>query len=241
MNKTALEVNSDLLPWIQTWFNTPYDVEVLDPKGWFLRGHDIFGFQKNLDGLTQPVLKPGAFIWAPPPAAAEVAIEELRKARHKRQLSYHLFVCPKLMKYNWIGQLFKGADLVAEVKAQNFYWSANQHESLIIGFFFPFISHRPWQLRRSPFLLDVGRLLQRVWREKQGSEGSILQQLFIQERTLASLSQHMVWKMLQSRFECEFLHSETGKRRRQCLEEENDMQGFSGSKKRRLSASTFSV
>ena len=127
------------------------------------------------------------------------------------------------MKYNWIGQLFKGADLVVEVKAQHFYWSANQHESLIIGFIFPFISHRPWQLRQTPFLLDVGRILQRVWRESQGSEGSILQQLFVQERTL----KHMVWKMLQGRFQFEISHSGTGKQQRECMEEKNNMQGFS--------------
>jgi hypothetical protein len=34
-----------------------------------------------------PKLKPGTFLWAPPPAAADAALEELCKARHKRQTS----------------------------------------------------------------------------------------------------------------------------------------------------------
>ena len=145
------------------------------------------------------------------------------------------------MKFNWIGQLFKGADLVVEVKAQQSYWSANQHESLIIGLFFPFILHRPWQLRRSPLLLDVGRLLQKVWRESQGTKGDILQQLFLQERSLGTLSKHLVWKVLHGKFHFGLSHSGTRKRRGECMEKEDKVQGLSGRKKRRLSASTFSM
>ena len=43
-----------------------------------------------------------------PPAAAQVAVEELRKARHKRHFdSFQGFVYQNLLKYEWVGQLYK--------------------------------------------------------------------------------------------------------------------------------------
>ena len=116
-----------------------------------------------MDGIWVPILQSGAFVWAPPPAATQVAIEELRKARHKRFAnSFHVFACQKLLKYEWIGQLYKVADIVLEIKANQLYWPSSCHENLIIAVCFPFIKHRPWQLRNTPALLDVGRLLRKV-------------------------------------------------------------------------------
>ena len=87
-----------------------------------------------------PVIKPGTFVWAPPPTAAQVAVEELRKARQKRfDKSFHLFVCPKVVKYEWIGQLYKAADIVLEIKPEHSYWPAKCHENLILAVCFPFI------------------------------------------------------------------------------------------------------
>ena len=63
-----------------------------------------------------PSYSPGAFVWAPPPAAARIAIEELRQARHKRQDSCHVFVCPRLMTTEWRRHLFRSADLIFVVK-----------------------------------------------------------------------------------------------------------------------------
>jgi hypothetical protein len=45
---------------------------------------------------------PGTFVWAPPPAAAAVALEELRKARIKRQDSMHILVVPRLLMPEWL-------------------------------------------------------------------------------------------------------------------------------------------
>ena len=106
-----------------------------------------------------PKIREGSFIWSSPPAVADTTVEELRKSRHKRQHSYHLFIFPKIMKHMWIGPVYKLSDLVLEIKVQYMYWTADCHEILIIAIHFPFISSRSWQLRNSPALLDVGRLL----------------------------------------------------------------------------------
>ena len=48
--------------------------------------------QVDGDGIWIPEVKGGVYIWSSPPAAEEIAVEELRKARHKRYLSTHIFV-----------------------------------------------------------------------------------------------------------------------------------------------------
>eukprot|EP00978_Attheya_sp_CCMP212_P024147 scaffold75459_cov47-Attheya_sp.AAC.4 len=69
----------------------PEDHTVLTPEDWFELGHDIRSWNPGPGELLHPVTLKGTWVWAPPPAAADVAIEELRKARHKRQASTHIF------------------------------------------------------------------------------------------------------------------------------------------------------
>jgi hypothetical protein len=94
--------------WIQTWLEII--AELLTPEGWFERGHDILGGKHDQEGFWRYEYKPGSFIWAPaPPGAAAIAIEELRKTRIKRQHSFHIFVCPRLLKPEWFRQLYKAS------------------------------------------------------------------------------------------------------------------------------------
>ena len=52
----------------------------------------------NVDDLKLPVVKPGFFLWSPPPVATVAAVVEFRKARHKRQDSHHVFIVPRVKK-----------------------------------------------------------------------------------------------------------------------------------------------
>jgi hypothetical protein len=56
----------------------------LEPEGWFTTGHNF-----------------GNFVWSPPPAAADVAVEQLGKARHKRPECLHIVLVPRLMTGYW--------------------------------------------------------------------------------------------------------------------------------------------
>jgi len=62
--------------------------------------YDIYMYlAKTSEGSKTVVTDIGGLEWdhvTPPPAAADVALEQLRQARHKRQDSFHIFVCPKL-------------------------------------------------------------------------------------------------------------------------------------------------
>ena len=89
----------------------------MDGIGWFEQGHDIIGGMNNCDGRWIPKYEAGNFIWAPAPAGARFAAEQLFQARHKRLNSLHLFVCPHLMVHEWMSHVRKAADLVLVIKA----------------------------------------------------------------------------------------------------------------------------
>lgn len=76
-------------PGITHWFAELLRVagqepKLLEPEGWFREGHGE-----------------GTFLWSPPPAACEVVVEQLGKARHKRPHCMHLVIVPRLMTGRW--------------------------------------------------------------------------------------------------------------------------------------------
>ena len=54
--------------------------------------------------VAMPALKSGDFLWHHLPAIADMAIEQLRKARLKRLASLHIFIISKIMKHkvDWV-------------------------------------------------------------------------------------------------------------------------------------------
>ena len=103
-----------------------------------------------------PGIKQGFFVWSPAPAACLVAVEELRRARHKRVNSHHLFLVPCLLQPQWRKQLLKAADLVITLPCGHPFWPKEMYEPLTIAFVLPFLKHRPWQLRGSTYILELG-------------------------------------------------------------------------------------
>jgi hypothetical protein len=95
----ALQRSETLKDWIKSWLGN--QAEFLEPEDWFERGHDMSGGCKDSKGYWRPKILPGTFVWTSPPAAANVALEELQKARIKRQDSLHVIVIPRLLKPKW--------------------------------------------------------------------------------------------------------------------------------------------
>ena len=94
-------------------------------------------YEENVDGFKWPRYCKGTYIWTPPPAAAEPALEELRKAQHRRTTSTHIVLIPKLLTPAWRNHLNKVSDVG---------WPTSKHEPLTIGIVFPLIRYQPWQL-----------------------------------------------------------------------------------------------
>eukprot|EP00978_Attheya_sp_CCMP212_P005518 scaffold12392_cov31-Attheya_sp.AAC.1 len=70
----------------------------LSPTEWFTEGYKV-----------------GTFVWSPPPAAAEVAVEQLGFARLKRPQSMHIIVVPRLMTGRWRRHMSQGTDFYFKV------------------------------------------------------------------------------------------------------------------------------
>ncbi len=198
---SALDRSIHVKAWIESWVELSQKevIEFLEPIGWFERGHDMIGDgSTNIDGLWIPQHKKGIFVWAPAPAAAEVALEEIRKARHKRQASTHIFVCPRLFEPYWRGHLFKAADLVFEVPIGVSFWPHSCYEPLVVGIFFPFLRVEPWQLKGSSTMLGVAKQLRKLWKESEVTAGLVLRKLWSFTRELENLPKGVVRSMLHS-------------------------------------------
>ena len=199
INKSALERSAVLKPWIESWIVD--EVEYLEPKDWFCRGQDLVEgeFEFNAEGRKLPKGRQGIYIWSPAPAAGEVALEALRSARQKGQVSTHLILIPNLMQPLWRRLLYKAADLVLKLPAGHPAWPSDMHESLTIAFCFPYLRCEPWELKRSPPILELGERVSRMWRDSDWNEGPLLRELWDFPKRLGDLSESMAWEVLYRR------------------------------------------
>jgi hypothetical protein len=172
-------------------------MEILSPEGWYGRGHNHDGGERDKHGFWRLNTRSGTFVWAPPPAAAETAIEQLRRAVIKRQASTHIFLCPRLLYPEWSKQLHKASDLVVSLPAGiDNGWPKAMLEPLTIGFVFPFLSCHPWRRKGTPKMLHLGRTMSGVWNKEDMDTSNILREFFESQRKLANLPERVVRKVL---------------------------------------------
>ena len=236
---TALERCPELQPWISSFVGP--NAEFLTTEQWFTRGHDLdeLNWETNSDGMKLPTIKKGIFVWTPSPCAGEAAVEELQRARHKRQNSHHLFVIPRLMSPTWRKHLHKSADLILSLKPGHKAWPTHMHEPLTLAFIFPFIRHKPWQLRGSIQLLALGRALSGVWSGNPGSERLILRELWSYQTRIEGLPKKLACKLLCSEQVDLVPYINPRKRRGGEMEKEEGRAQVSSRKKGRHVVSTF--
>jgi len=125
-------------------------LEFLEPIDWCEQGHDIKGSTTDCDGQWLPEYVAGSYIWSPPPAAAGIVLEELRKAHPKRQYSVYQLLYPY-----WKHHLYRAAVLILEIPAKTWYWSLTMHKPLILALFLPYVRCKSSELKRSPKLVEV--------------------------------------------------------------------------------------
>lgn len=193
---TAFERHAPLLEWVRGWAGRP-SLKPLSPEEWYVEGHGIVGGEKDQNNVWIPIHKVGLHLWAPPPAAADVALQELGKARHKDVESTHIFVCPDTMMPRWRHYVYKVSDFVTRIPAGSNFWPKSMHEPLIVALVLPFTRHRPWELRGTPRLLGLGRRLSRLWSSSPEAGGRILRQLLLLPKKVDAVSELLARKMLQ--------------------------------------------
>jgi hypothetical protein len=193
---SALAMHLPLKEWLSSWGGGS-SVEFLAPEDWFERGHDLLGGEYDQKGFWRHKVVPGTFVWTPPPAAAEVALEQLRKARIKRQDSLHILAVSRLMTPEWLKQLYtKASDIVFQIPAGCPFWPDTMFEPLTIGICFPFLRSKPWQIRRTPKVLGLGRALRKVLKEEPLAAGNLLRQFLLECRRIRTLPELVVRRVL---------------------------------------------
>ena len=70
------------------------------------------------------------------------------------------------------------------------------HEPLTIAILYHYLSHRPWELRQAPILLELANTLHGVWKSSGMPERSLLRELWVLQRNLASMPESLAWKIL---------------------------------------------
>ena len=210
---SALERSPALLPWLESTFGP--DLEVLSPEDWYGRGHDHAGGYVDESGFYRLEIKSGTFLWHPPPAAADAAVEELRKARLKRRNSTHIVVVPRIMTPLWLKQLNKVADIILTVPCTHPFWPDSMFEPLKIAFLFPFSRHPPWQFRATPKLLYLSRTLPKMLQDINLDPRNLLQQFFVSTTRLSRVPSSVVWRVLHLKRKHQISYSSDGSSGRQ--------------------------
>ena len=177
-----------LLDWVRTWTGKPH-LKPLTCEEWFVEGHGIVGGSPDKRGVWIPKHGPAGemMLWSPPPVIADVALEEILKARHKRTDTYHVVVIPRLFTPKWRRLFYKACDFTFLLNPGSSHWPDNMFEPVWIGILLPFTHHRPWCLRDTPLLVEMGRDLRRLLQESEASAGNLLRKLLRIPARLAPL------------------------------------------------------
>ena len=120
LNKSGINRYPKLLSWIQQWTDKG-DLEPLVESEWLWKGQGLSDtFYTNVDKFELPMkTQEDVFLWAPPPAIADVALEYIHKSVHKRPTNYHILIIPKIMTYTWRKHVLKTCDLSFYIDIQH--------------------------------------------------------------------------------------------------------------------------
>ena len=124
------------------------------------------------------------------------------------------------MTVDWQRHLYRSADMVLVIKPGRPAWEIDQHEPLVIGFYFPYLRYEPWHLKGSQKLVGMAGHLQRVCKEDPSTSGCLLRQLWSFTRKLSHMSEHMVRRVLQGLDDFELSQATPRKQRRTSMEKE---------------------
>jgi hypothetical protein len=136
--------------------------KILEPKEWF---HEVHTSE-------------GKYIWCPPPAIADAALEQLCESRHMRPGGAHIFLCPALMTYRWRKRLGKVADAMFTVPIGSMLWRSCMHEPVIVALICPLLHCRPWQIRHTPLVAQLQHQMSGMWSSDLAREWSGLRKFW---------------------------------------------------------------
>jgi hypothetical protein len=193
----AISLEPGVKDWLQQSWDPEYgELSFLSPEQWYAHGRT-----------------PKNCVWAPAPAAADAAAEQMAKRIHQHPDSCHIFVAPRLMTARWRRKVGKLSDLDFEIGPGSSVWPKARHEPLLIFVCLPLSVHRPWKLRGTQLLEGVKSKLCDVHKTDSRHRGRLLRQLLVKARRLESMPESMVRGMLRRPRDEPIPHSHSGGRR----------------------------
>ena len=159
LHLSACERSPGLIPWTKSWAGE--ELEVLSPNDW-PRIHK----------------EKGTYLWTPPPAAADAALDWMGESIHKRSSSVHIVLIPRLMTFRWRKFLGKMTDLMLVMPCGTPHWPATTLEPLILAVSLP-LSNRcnengSWRFKDSRRVSVVESSVPKMWESNFGLVGHTL-------------------------------------------------------------------
>ena len=179
LNLGADERSPAVIEWVQSWWTGELPLHHMSPDDWY---------DKALDK--------GNYLWTPPPAAADAAIEQLCRNVHLHEGGCHIVLIPRLMTAMWRKQLGKVSDIIVTMPFDNIVWNSLEYEPLILSVILPFHSCAPWKLKTSKYVEGCERNLRKMWKNDFSVGRNLLRKLLDTTWSLEGLSESMVRKVL---------------------------------------------
>lgn len=212
LNATAWERSERLKGWMLDWLGE--DAVCLSEDDWF---------------LPQPA--GGTYVWAPAPAAASAAVEQLAFSIHKRPNSVHGMVVPRLMTAWWRKVALRTCTLSFTVPVDCVVWKRDNFEPLMIFICLPLTRTEPWTLKGSERAKRVSRELSTVWETDFKRSGVILCKFLHTARAMAAMEWGVVRRVLRRRWVNGISRSDANRFRRVDLSgKEGQGQVYAGTK-----------
>jgi hypothetical protein len=171
----AVDRSDELLDWIWSWCGDKdgkRKVSLLQPEDW-----------------ASPHKDGGVFVWSPPPAAAETALEWLGQSIHKRPYNTHVVLIPRLMTSWWRKKLLKTSDVAFTIPIGSSVWATANHEPLICAVCYPLsrIADGPWKFGDSTLGKRLQRKLPKMFAGGVRDAGNLLRECLVKARTLSAV------------------------------------------------------
>ena len=126
LHLSANKRRSKVAPYTQSVWNSDIKLDHHYPNDWYGK-----------------VFAKGNFNWTPPPAAGDLALEQLCRNVHLHNQNSHIICMPRLMPSRWRNQLLKVSDLCITMPFDSIVWPGFNFEPLILADVLPFFSLNP--------------------------------------------------------------------------------------------------
>jgi hypothetical protein len=178
---TTVERQPELMEWVDSWQGTVNN-SWLTPEGWYAGSSRI-----------------GMYVWCPPPAAADAALEQLCKCYLKQPGGVaSLFIVLRLLTSRWRKRVFRVGTFSFTIPSATTVWKKGQHKPLICIVCLPLSCNRPWYLRGTKLIGDMERSLRGMQSFTSSRTGSLLRKFLEQARALESMPSGMVRHLLRA-------------------------------------------